>query len=58
MDTINEKVAQAAYDRIADTLRHLRCHGPALCNLSDASAALHWHGARISELHARFRNVG
>jgi hypothetical protein len=112
--TINENIAQAAYDRIADTERHLRHHGPALCNLFDAfdapsgfdalcdlhgifgnlhpdakmiktalqeietflarqtsqaadaaaqnrgfdaSGALRWHGARISELHARFCNA-
>ena len=112
--TINENIAQAAYDRIADTERHLRRHGPALCNLFDAfdapsdfdalcdlhsifgnqfpdanmvktalreietflskqttqaadsvardrdfdaSGALRWHGARISELHARFCNA-
>jgi hypothetical protein len=112
--TTNENIAQAAYDRIADTERHLRHHGPALCNLFDAfdapsgfdalcdlhgifgnqhpdaklirtalqeietflakqtsqaadaaardrgfdaSGALRWHGARISELHARFCNA-
>ena len=112
--TINENIAQAVYDRIADTERHLRRHGPALSNLFDAfdapsgfdalcdlhgifgnqhpdakmiktalqeietflakqtsqaadaaardrnfdaSAALRWHGARISELHARFCNA-
>lgn len=112
--TTNENIAQAAYDRIADTERHLRRHGPALCNLFDAfdapsgfdalcdlhgifgnqqpdakmirtalqeietflakqtsqaadaaaqdhgfdaSGALRWHGARISELHARFCNA-
>jgi len=106
---------QAAYDRIADTERHLRRHGAALCDLFgafdapsgfdalcdlhgafsrqnpdaltikaalqeimealaqqtsqvadnvardrdfDASAALRWHGARISELHARFHHAG
>ncbi len=113
--TTHENNAQAAYDRIADTERNLRRHGPALCDLFnafdapsgfdalcdlhgifgnqhpdanviktalqeiecalakqssqavdtaardrgfDASAALRWHGARISELHARFRNAG
>ncbi|MCF3595771.1 hypothetical protein LZG00_17410 [Rhodobacteraceae bacterium LMO-12] len=106
--TTNENIAQAAYDRIADTERHLRRHGPALCNLFDAfdalcdlhgifgnqhpdakmiktalqeietflakqtsqaadaatrdrnfdaSGALRWHGARISELHSRFCNA-
>ena len=106
---------QAAYDRIADTERHLRRHGAALCDLFgafdtplgfnalcdlhgtfgrqrpdaltiklalqeikealarqtsqaadqvarnrdfDASPALRWHGARISELHARFHHAG
>lgn len=112
---ITENTSQAAFDGIADTERHLRRHGPALCDLFsvfdapagfealcdlhgifgnqqrdaaviktalqeiecalrnqtsqaadsaardrgfDASAALRWHGARISELHARFHNAG
>lgn len=105
------KSDQAAFDRIADTERHLRFHGASICDLfslfdahagfdafcdlngtlgqqypdpsaiqnmlqeiedalakqtsgaadtaafernCDASAALRWHGARISELSARF----
>jgi hypothetical protein len=28
--TYKENIAQAAYDRIADTERHLRRHGPGL----------------------------
>lgn len=111
LNTTNCNTNQAAYDRIADTERHLRRHGAALCDLFDAfdapsgfdglcdlhgifgnqnpdaaaiksalqeivdalakqttqaadraahdrnfdaSAALRWHGARVSELLARF----
>ena len=114
LKTTNENIKQAAYDRIADTERHLRRHGPALCDLFnafdapagfnalcdlhgtlgnqhpdatviktalqeiednlgkqtsqaaddaardrgfDASAALRWHGARISELRSRFSSA-
>ena len=111
LNNTTENAKQAAYDRIADTERHLRRHGAALCELFtvfdapsgfdalcdlhgiygnqrpqaaaikaaleeikvalakqtshvadtvahdqnfDAPAALCWHGARISELYARF----
>jgi hypothetical protein len=114
LNTTNDNAIQAAFDRVADTERHLRRHGPALCDLFnafdtpsgfdalcdlhgifgyqhpdateiksalqeietalakqtsqaadtaarncnfDASAALRWHGARISELLARFTYV-
>ncbi len=114
LNTTNFIAKQAAYDRIADTERHLRRHGAALCDLFDAfdapsgfdglcdlhgifgnqnpdagaiksalqeienalakqtsqaadsaahdrnfdaSAALRWHGARISELLARFSHT-
>ncbi|MDO6732960.1 hypothetical protein Q4577_23390 [Marinovum sp. 2_MG-2023] len=36
MDTTNENIPQATYDRIADTEQHVRRHGAALCNLFDA----------------------
>lgn len=114
LKTTTENITQAAFDRIADTERHLRRHGPALrdlfnafdapaafnalCDLHgifgnqhpdatvietalqeieddlakqtsqaaddakrdrgfDASAALRWHGARISELRSRFSSA-
>jgi hypothetical protein len=114
LNTINYDRTQAAFDRVADTERHLRRHGAALCDLFnvfdapsgfdalcdlhgiygnqnpdavaikealqeierslsmqttavadnaarhlkfDASAALRWHGARISELLARFHRA-
>lgn len=53
--TTNENVAQAAYNRVADTERHLRRHGPALCNLFDAFDAPAGFDA-LCDLHGIFGN--
>ncbi|KKK44317.1 hypothetical protein LCGC14_3167290, partial [marine sediment metagenome] len=55
LKTTNENITQAAYDRIADTERHLRRHGPALCNLFNAFDAPAAFNA-LCDLHGIFGN--